>query len=354
MRVPLVYRDAPQLGLDIGRRSVKLLQLSGSRHHPKLVGYASAPFASDAIVEGIITDPEVIAAAIKEALKHTHAGKLTARRIATGLPASKTFTRTLTLPDMKQADLEQAVSFEVEQYVPVPLSDLYIDHEIIGRTHDDQGDHLEVLMVAAPRAIVDSYIKLFDLMHLELASVETNTSAALRALIASKHLPSAVLVMDVGSESTDMAVTSSKTRLNATAAIGGEQLTASLIKKLSIKPDQATEIKAKFGLSKSGMQDKIVAALNDDLQAIVREAKKVLKFYADRGDSEEPVEAIVLAGGTATMPGLADYFHQQFDLPVQIADPWQSLAGRHLDRITPEQHASFTTAIGLAMTGLES
>jgi type IV pilus assembly protein PilM len=96
-------------------------------------------------------------------------GKVSATRVAVSLPVAKVFTRVLELPSMKPEDLGQAVRLEAEQYIPVPLPDLYIDYEVI-----EMGpDHNEVLMVAAPRAIVDSYIKLFDFMNLEVAVIES-------------------------------------------------------------------------------------------------------------------------------------------------------------------------------------
>ncbi|WP_446893565.1 type IV pilus biogenesis protein PilM, partial [Acinetobacter sp. NS4_7] len=86
-------------------------------------------------------------------------GKITSKRVASALPVAKVFTRVIELPPMNPADLGAAVRLEAEQYIPVPLPDLYIDYEII----ESKADQIQVLMVAAPRAIVDSYLKLFDL-----------------------------------------------------------------------------------------------------------------------------------------------------------------------------------------------
>lgn len=354
MRIPLVYNDAPHLGFDLGRHEVKLVQLAGSRRHPKLVGYASALFSPDAIIEGIIADPELIVEAVRNALKKPHYGRFTARRVATGLPTAKTFTRTLRLPAMSQADLEQAVGFEVEQYVPVPIADLYVDHQIIDRTHDPDGDHLEVLMVASPRAIVDSYIKLFDLLRLEVGLIETSMSATVRAISSVGHIPQSMLIMDIGSDSTDISIVNKYTRVSGTVATGGEQLTLSLVKDLGVKTDQATEIKAKFGLKKSGMQDKIMTSLRPSLDAITKEAQKVLKFYRDRNEHQQPIEVVILSGGTANMPGLTDYLQEQLGLPVQVANPWQPFNEKSYKDVPVTERVNYVTAIGLAETGLLS
>ena len=176
MRVPLIYRDEPIFGFDLGTRSAKMIQLKPGTKQMEVLGYGYANFPEDAIVEGIVVDPKEIAKALAPLLKSMTYGKITSKRVAASLPVAKVFTRVLELPPTNPADLAQAVRLEAEQYIPVPLPDLYIDSETI----ESGPDHNQVLMVAAPRAIVDSYIKLFDMMELEVALVESSLSAATR------------------------------------------------------------------------------------------------------------------------------------------------------------------------------
>ena len=174
MRVPWVYKDAPVFGFDLGTRSAKMLQLRPAGKQMEVVGYGYASFPEDAIVEGIIVDPKEIAKALSPLVKQITYGKLTSKRVSASLPVAKVFTRVLELPPMNPSDLAAAVRLEAEQYIPVPLPDLYIDFETI----ETGAEHNEVLMVAAPRAIADSYIKLFDLMQLEVAMIDSSLSAA--------------------------------------------------------------------------------------------------------------------------------------------------------------------------------
>src|SRR5664279_5085310 len=174
MRVPLIYHEQPLFGFDLGTRTAKMIQLQPNGKTMKVLGYGYANFPSEAIVEGIIVDPKEIAEALAPLMKQMSFGKITAKRVAASLPVGKVFTRVLKLPPMNQADLGQAVRLEAEQYIPVHLPDLYIDYEVIEKT----AEHIEVLMVAAPRAVVDSYIKLFDIMGLEVAVIDSSISEA--------------------------------------------------------------------------------------------------------------------------------------------------------------------------------
>lgn len=352
MQVPLVYKNAPQFGFDVGNRTVKVAQLHRDGHKISIQGYGYAYFPSDAIVEGIIVDPEEIAKAIKPLLRKLSYGKITSKRVITGLPTAKLFTRTIQLPPMSAAELSQAVGYEVEQYVPVPLSDLYIDYEVINHGNDKNDGKIDILMVAAPRAIVDSYIQLFDKLGLEIGAIESNMTAVVRALLHSGDATTSSLVMDIGSKTSDITIYQKYIPLTGSVAIGGEAYTDSMVKTLGIKRDQANEIKVKFGVGPSDMRAKILEALTPHMQATVKEVKRVVKYYEERGGGKHKVDSMIISGGSAATPGLGSYLEQQIGLPLKVADPWRNINTKktHLD--TEREAPMYATAIGLALRGL--
>jgi type IV pilus assembly protein PilM len=351
VRVPLIYKDTPQFGLDIGTHTVKAVQLRRSGHKTTVQGYGYAYFPREAVVEGIIVDPEQMAEAIKPLLQKLSFGKLTSKRAITSLPAAKLFTRTLQLPHMSDADLSQAVQYEVEQYVPVPLTDLYIDYEIINNTPGPEG-HIDVLMMAAPRAIVDSYLKLFDKLGLEMGAIEGSMTAVVRALLHSGDAGGSTLVMDIGSVSSDLTIYDRFTPLTGSVNIGGETYTDTLIKTLGIKPDQANEIKIKFGIAPSDLREKVFSALEPQFKAVAKEVRRVVKFYQDRGDGKQKVQSMVISGGTASMPGLDNYYLAEIGLPLKIADPWRNIELGKSQLDSRREAPMYATAIGLALRGL--
>ena len=344
MRVPLIYRNQPVFGFDLGTRTAKMIQLKPNGKGMDVLGYGYAMFPEGAAVEGIIVDPQEIVQAIKPMMKKMTYGDITAKKVVASLPVAKVFTRVLELPQMNPADLGQAVKLEAEQYIPVPLPDLYIDYEII----ETGPERNEVLMVAAPRAIVDSYIKLFELLDLEVAAIESSMAAATRAIVAATQLNRPTLVADIGSTSIDLTVHDKVLRLTDTIAMGGDTLTEQLVKDLGIGREQANEIKYKFGVGPSGLQPKVMASLGAPLNKMCAEMRRVIKFYQDRGAQKRKIEAIIVGGGSASMSGFLEYMAAQINLPVIVADPWQGLNMKHLSAVSKFDAPMYTTAIGLA------
>lgn len=345
MRVPLIYKERPIFGFDLGSRTVKILQLQRRRGKTEVLGYGYANFTGEALVEGILADPEMVAEATRPLLKQLTFGKITANRVAISLPTGKVFTRLLKLPQMSPGDIEQAVRYEAEQYVPVPLADLYLDHQVIEST----SENLSVLMVAAPRAIVDSYLKLFDLLGLEVVFAESSISSVTRANLWKNPEAEATLVADIGSHSIDITVYDHALRLTDTIAIGGEDLTAKLVKDLELTYDQANEIKYRFGIGPSGLQPKVVPALQPVLENMVREVKRIMKYYADQSGQEKPIKTIIISGGTAAMPGLIEFLNAELGLEVKVGNAWQSLNTHHIQGVNDRDAPMYTTAIGLAL-----
>jgi type IV pilus assembly protein PilM len=164
MNSAFFYQDKPLFGLDIGFNSLKVIQVEGQNKEFAVAGYGVTSFDPKAIVNGVIVDPESIARVAHELFAKNLIGNISTRRVNVAIPASKTFNRTITLPKLAKKDLDEAVRLEAEQYIPVPIDELYIDYGII--TENEKG--IELLAVAVPKKIIDSYMTLMNLLGLEV------------------------------------------------------------------------------------------------------------------------------------------------------------------------------------------
>jgi type IV pilus assembly protein PilM len=350
LKSPLVYHKGPLLGIDIGSHAAKIVQVRHSGRGVDVVGYGHVSFAPETVVEGIIVDPEGLAQVIQPVLAGSTGAKFTARRVASALPISRVFTRTMQLPTMEPKDLDDAIRTEAEQSIPVPPSDLYIDHEIIGTSKTDKGEtRTDVMMAAAPRAIADSYVKLFKSLNLDLSLLEVSLMSDTRAISAASKSLGPALVVDFGSASADLAVYDGVIRFTGTIAVGGDQITATLVKNLGITAEQANEIKYKFGIGPSGLQAKVLEALDPLLKSLVNEIKKAIKYYQDRAAGKVTINQVIATGGSSNMPGLLDYLTKALGVPATLANPWTNLGLKHVKPVDALEAPLYTTAIGLAL-----
>lgn len=342
------YRDKPIFGLDIGHGSLKVMQLTKSGGHSKtyLQGYGTANFDGSALDDGVIKQPEIIAAALKDLFEHHLIGDITTRRVALTIPTYRTFTRAISLPKLKPKDRQLAIETEAERYIPVPLSDLYLDWETISSSGDSQ----DTLVVAIPKKLVDSYMKLCQLVNLEPVLIETTMHAATRLLESEKPVDGPTMIIDFGSLSSDISLSENrKILVMGTVQGGGESFTQAIKKALDLSSEAAGLIKNKYGIGVSKKQKEIVAALEPTLAPIVKEIERTQRYYQDRFSSKEAISQILILGGGANMPGLSDYLTNNLRLPTRTCDPWVYFESNDLQPPSTSDKPMFSTSTGLAM-----
>jgi type IV pilus assembly protein PilM len=342
------YRDEPLFGLDIGYASLKVMQIeaeAGGR--PRVLGYGTADFPPHAILNGVIGNFELLGKAMYQLFKSDLHGAIYTRRVACALPTSHTFNRMMKIPDMPEHDVRQAIELEAEQYIPMPLANLYIDYDIT--SHNETG--IELLMVATPKAIVDSYMELFASLDLEPVALEPSVNAASRLFgIADAAYNEPSVLIDFGSIAIDLAVFDKTMIVNSTLAGGGKMMTKLIADHLKVDENQAHDMKNKYGIGASDKQQKVAEALAPMLDGLVKEIRKIMRYYNERvGESDRQIAHIITAGGGANMPGINQYLSKQLGLPAKTLDPWPALDFGRLPKLSEVERSAYLTAAGEAI-----
>ncbi len=339
------YKDKELFGLDIGFKSVKVMQVKFEGKHRQLIGYGFNPFKSEVIKDSVIVDFETLAGAIRELFDKKIVGEITTRRVAMSIPTSSTYTRTFNLPNLSDEEIEQAINLEAEQYIPLPRDDLYIDYDIISRTKEN----IEVSAVGVPRKVVDSYLDLCNILDLEPVMFDSSINAASRLFEqqkATKDIPA--VLMDFGSISADISIHDKTNVVSSTLPAGGDTFTEAIAAKLKVNHEEAHIIKTKYGLGKSKKQGQIIEALQPELDKIVREVRRMVRYYEDRSETKSKIGQVVSIGGGANMPGLSDYLTNMLRIPVRAYDPWQEIDSDKRKAPSNNEKSLYVTAAGLA------
>ncbi len=342
----LFYTDKPLFGLDLGFSTIKVMQLEQTSKGHNLVGYGVGGFNNTATKDGMILDYEVIARAATQLFEHGITGHINTRRVALSVPASKTYTRTINLPVIQDSEIEEAVRLEAEQYIPMPLSELYLDHLVIQRNEEG----IEVLAVATPRKIVDSHIKLARLLGLEPVGFDTSILAAARVFEKQdEHNDIPAVLVDFGSISADITVHDKTVIVTGTSPQGGDSFTEQIAKALGVSHEEAHIIKTKYGIGKSRKQAEILASIKPSLDQLAKEIQRMIRYHEERSGSEQKIGQIVSMGGGANMPGLSEYLTDTIRLPVRTCEPWKNLKSHHIKPPSSLEKSLYVTVAGLAL-----
>jgi len=343
--VPYLYEDKPLFGLDIGHNTIRVMQLQPSRQKPKIVGYGEISFDSDAIENGVIVKHEVLAQAVQKLFKHSLVGDITTNRVAIALPISRAFTRSIELPNLNEKELAQAINTEVEQYIPAAAESLYIDYSSVQTGKNKWA----TFIVAMPRRIVDSHIVLCRLLGLEPVIVQTSSGAGAHLFSRDSQgdLPS--VLVDFGSESADITVFDKNPVVSGTVASGGEEVTELISKALGVSHREAVIIKTKYGLGYSKKQKQIEKALEASFGNLIKEIQRSVRYYEERSKSKRKIAQVVIMGGGANMPGLADYLTNALRMPVRAFDPTNFIDFGKIQPISLGDRMSYVTAAGLSL-----
>lgn len=345
----LLYTDKPVFGLDIGRSSIKMMQVDVSSQKAKspVIGYGTTQFDPKSIDKGVITDHEALASAIKDLFDKQFVGTLTTKRVAYSIPNEYSFSRVLSLPKMPAEELRTAVYSEASRTIPIKNEDLYIDYSLGAEMVDGMQ---EIQLVATPREIVDSLITLSDMLGLEVAVIETNISAVSRIVTHAEGYDIVSMIIDLGSTAADLSIYDGTTvRITGTADCGSENITALIAKKLAVSKNQAHTIKTRYGIEPSKKQSEILEAIKPELDRLIGEIRKMIRYYNERASEDALIGQIIILGGGANLPGLSTYITDQIRIPTRLCDPWQNISFGGLQAPHQLETTLYTTAAGLSL-----
>lgn len=338
------YKDKPIIGLDISSTGIKLMSIDSKRW--LVNGYGSVDLDPLKMKEALEDDGSTfLTDSIKTLMADKIVGTLTSKRVAIAVPTARSYTRTFTLPSSAEKSLDEAVILEAEQYIPIPVSTLYIDYQIIERTKKT----IVVLMSAVAKVIVDNITKSVEAAGLEPIIIEPSINSVGRVLTATEDGTLPTIIVDIGPASTDIAILDrGAIRVTGGIAIGGNTFTLDIAKKLNIALENAHQLKVLNGLSAGPRQQKLREALNPSLERILAETKKVMRYYEERINSERKLEQLLVVGGGSNMPGIGEYFTEGLLMAARVASPWQKLDFGKVQEPPKQFRPRYITVAGVA------
>lgn len=339
----LFFKDKPVIGIDISSTGVKVMAVDPKRS--LVLGYGSLDLDPRLVKESLEAQNDYLGESITKLINEKLIGSLPSNHAIVSIPTAKSFSRTFKLPSSAEKNLKEAVEIEADQYIPIPLSALYLDYQVIERDKKE----ITVLMSAVSRVVIDNCVRAVKAAKLRPILIEPSISAVGRLITIAEdgHLPS--VIVDIGPASTDIAVLDrGSIRVTGGLPIGGNTFTLDIAKKLGVAVENAHQLKVINGLSAGPKQQKIQGALEPNLDRIAVEIRKVMRYYSERLSPDRKLEQLLIVGAGSNVPGIGEYFTNDLVMPARVASPWQMLDFGKLPEPAKQFRSRYITVAGLA------
>ncbi|MCK5881271.1 MAG: pilus assembly protein PilM [Sinobacterium sp.] len=313
------------LGLDISSAAVKLLELAKTNDGYRVESYAVAPLPPGSIAENGIEAPESVAEALEIAIDKS---KTKSRNAAVCVSGSSVITKVIDMEaDMSEEEREERILADAEQYIPFPIEDVALDFEIL-REMPDNEERVEVLLAACRSDVIAARQTVLSMASLTAKVVDIEAYAMERAFglveeqIGVSDDDAIVAIVDIGSKTTTLSVlVGGQTTYTREQLFGGQQLTEEIQRRYGLSVEEAGVAKKQGGLP----EDYEAEVLQPFLESVVQQIQRSLQFFFSSTDKDE-VDCVVLAGGVASMAGLAELVQERVGSNCVVANPFANMA----------------------------
>lgn len=345
--------QSPLVGVDISSTAVKLLQLSRVGNRYRVEHYAVEPLPPNAVVEKNIVEVEAVGDAIRRAMARSGSR---AKNAAAAVAGSAVITKLIPMPgDLDEDDMESQIELEAVNYIPYPIEEVNLDYEVLGPMPGN-AEMVQVLLAASRSENVGTRVSALELGGLTAKVIDVEAFAIENAfaLIAdglNAPRDGLMALVDVGATMTTLNILrNGRSIYSREQVFGGKQLTDEVMRRYGLSYEEAGLAKRQGGLPES--YD--IEVLEPFKEALVQQISRLLQFFY-AGSEFNRVDQIVLAGGCASIPGVADMVEEQLGVPTVVANPLaqMTLGPRVQAHALAQDAPALMIACGLALRSFD-
>ncbi|GAC1692981.1 MAG: type IV pilus assembly protein PilM [Gemmatimonadaceae bacterium] len=341
----LFGRSKKTVGLDIGSGLVKVAVVDHSKKEPELTRVAIAPLLADAIVEGEVMDPGIVAEAIRTAL--AEAG-IKSKHIVTAVGGRDVIIKKIQIERVKEQQARELMRWEAEQHVPFDMESVELDFQILDP--DADGLEMQVLLVAAKRDLVEGKMRLLTDAGLRPVLVDVDAFALHNAFEVNypDAMTGVVALVNIGHEVTNVNILEDGVPiLTRDIALGTRRFREDLQRERGLGVEEADHLLQ--GFDRSPHLDAMLETRGEEIATGVERAAA---FLASSSRSGNQLRALYTCGGGARVPGLSDALGGRLRIAVEQANPLANLKvrdGAFESLVTDEVAPLLMLPIGLAL-----
>lgn len=338
-------------GLDISDSFIRLAEVDRRGPRLTLPVRGEIPVPAGLIVDGEIMNQEDVSGLLRQLVR---AAGLRTKQVVAAIPERHSFIKLISLAaEVDDHELDAAVKNEAVQHLPYALEEVYFDWHRLP-TANSLGQR-QVVIGAAPRPIVDSYVRTLAAADLQPISLEIEALAIARAIVRPADTAGASILLDLGrSRSTLILLQNGVVQFTATIRYAGRELNTYIAEELHITESQAERAKSLFGVDPHRGKGLLHRVLRPHLDTLADKIREIESFYAEHFVDHQPIRRVILTGSGAMMRGITDELAQRLEQPVARQPSWvyQDILLND-PAMNAELAYTYTTAFGLALEAIE-
>jgi type IV pilus assembly protein PilM len=317
----LFGRKKTTVGLDIGSGLIKVAVIDHGRGEPELTKVAIAPLLADAIVEGEVMDPGIVADAIRSAVASTG---VKGKGIVTAVGGRDVIIKKIKIDRVKEQQARELIRWEAEQHVPFDMESVELDFQILDP--DADGLEMSVLLVAAKRDLIEGKLRLLTDAEIQPSVVDVDAFALHNAFEVNypDAMSGVVCLVNIGHEVTNInSRDDGVPLLTRDIAAGTRRFREDLQRERGLSAEEADTLLQ--GYDRSPHLQGIVETRGEEIAVGIERAAA---FLASSSRSTNKLKAAYTCGGGSRVPGLNEAMAARLRLPVEQANPLQRLRVR--------------------------
>ncbi len=339
-------------GIHISDNSIKVAKIKRTKKEAVLASFGSKKIESKLVEKGIIKEPELLIQNIVELTDNLIGEPLKTKYASVSLPEENSFFQIIEVPKMSEQELQKAIKYEAENYIPISIDQVYFDFQSIKEREN------AVLISATPKKIVDSNLSAIKEANFFPVFMENEASSIVRSVIKKAERNKAILSVNIGESKTIVTVFDNNSiRFSTFLPISSTNFKKKISENKNITILDAEVLLREYGILGAGKGREIYQLLKPSILEIIENIKKHISYYRyyelnqqEKSDHKQ-IEKVVVSGGGAKIKGLLDFFSNNLQVPVEKGSPFSNLSEK--SRKIFDNNSDYEVAFGLALRDFE-
>jgi type IV pilus assembly protein PilM len=352
-------------GLDLGCNTIKIVQLTSRREKEyEMASLVLGPTPAMTIKDGTIVDPRALGDNVKQLILNN---KLNMTKVVGAVSGQSVVIRPINMTQMTERELQHAIKFEAERYLPYSVAEAQIKGTILRKNIEGDEKSMEVLLVAAPNEMVKNTQDVIRFAGINPLAIDLEPFALVRSLQLSvdpEVFNQTIALINLGASSSSINIFKGGVlRHNRTIVVAGNSFTKAIGQSLNLSFEEADKIKKDKGVIRVEKDATPVApttmrifnVIIPVLTELITEIQRSFDYYRSRYRGES-VDIVILSGGTAKFKNIDAYISSELGVQCQIANPLKAINISNVPGYTPEElqelAPSLMVTMGLAMRSI--